>query len=443
MVNGLGEKERIYYPAVGVEPDGRIVYKERLVYMKRRGKQLLTIFLFLFFVGVFIPERHSQAASAEVTIDADATQVTVGDKFFVYIYINSAAEFGNFETNVTYDQDILEYQSGAPVITGGDGYLKISDMNVLYGDTFRKYTLEFTALKVGYCGIAFSGRVIVYDPDQNEMSVSSSGLTINVKAPEAASTNASLKTLTISPTALTPAFDPAVTEYSTTVGSDTDRLIISAIPEDKKSTVSITGNDLLKEGENKVIVSVLAESGNIIEYTIKVTKEAVPGPMPTKEAEATPAPIRNSFEFTSENGVIYAVYNGRYTILEPDNTVVIPEGYKKGTLILSGITVTAWIPEERPESEFILLYAMNEQQETGFYQYDRVEKTLQRYVSDSMIINQSKAETGDESDNTKYNGTLVVTAVIIAILAVLSALMGIVITRLLLKSKGQKRNDSH
>lgn len=408
----------------------------------RIRKQFLTIFLILLVVAAYIPAQRCQAASAEVTIDADATQVTVGDKFFVYIYINSTAEFGNFETNVTYDQDILEYQSGAPVITGGDGYLKISDMNVLNGDTFRKYTLEFTALKVGYCDIAFSGRVIVYDPDQNEMSVSNSGLTINVKATATASDNAALKTLTISPTTLTPAFDPNVTEYSTTVSSDTDTLVVSAIPEDLKSTVSIKGNDLLKEGENKVIVSVLAESGNVIEYTINVTKEAAQEQMPTGEAAVTPAITQNSFTLTSENGVVYAVYNGRYTILEPDSSVAIPEGYKEGTLILSGIRVTAFIPVNNEESEFILLYTMNEQQEAGFYQYDRVEKTLQRYVPGSMIINQSGSTAGDGSDKAEHNADLTKAAIAIAILAVFSAFMGIVITRLLLKSRGQKRDDS-
>jgi hypothetical protein len=463
MESGLGNKDRIYYPAAGVEPDGRIVYvpawriepsmgtlfpaqtnsKEGVVYIMRSRKQYFTIFFLLFLVGAFIPAQRCQAASAEVTISADATQVTVGDKFFVYIYINSSAEFGNFETNVIYDQDILEYQSGASVITGGDGFLKVSDMNVLNGDTSRKYTLEFTALKVGYCDIDFSGRVIVYDPEQNEMSVSSTGLTINVKAPETASTNAKLKSLTISPSTLTPTFDPEVTDYTTTVSSDTDTLFISAIPQDIKSTVSMKGNDLLKEGENKVIVSVLAESGNIIEYTINVTKEAAAGQDSTGEAVVTPAVTQNSFELTMVDGVIYAVYSGRYTILEPDSSVEIPEGYKAGSLVLSGITVPAFIPIDNEESEFILLYAMNEQKEAGFYQYDRVEKTLQRYVPDSMIINQSGSADGNDSDKTKeYKTNLTKAAVAIAILAAFSALMGIIITRLLLKSKGQKRNDS-
>lgn len=404
--------------------------------MKKLTKYL-TIWLVLLLTGVILPARTCFAASAEVTIGADSAEITVGDQFFVYIYIDSAEEFGNFEANITYDTDILEYQEGASVISGGDGFLKISDMDVLNGDTARKYTLKFNALKAGYCDIAFSGRAIVYDLNQNEMSVSRSGMTIHVKAPVTASTNANLKSLNINPSTLTPTFDPGITEYSAIVSYDTDTLIVTAIPEDTKATVSIKGNELLKEGENKVIVSVLAESGNIIEYNINVTKEAAPPETTPGAITAIPSETEDAFALLEQDGMIYAVYNGKYTILEPDSSVVIPEGYKKGSLILSGISVTAFLPIDNEESEFILLYAMNGQQETGFYQYDRIEKTMQRYIPDSLVINTSGDGPEDESIlEREYRGNMTKAVVVIALLAALSAIMTIITIRLLLKSKG-------
>lgn len=404
----------------------------------KKVMQNLIIMLLVIAAGVFIPARICHAASAEVTIGADASEVTVGDRFFVYIYLDSADEFGNFEANLTYDPDILEYKNGAKVITGSDGFLKISDMNVLSGDTSRKYTLEFNALKAGYCDLAFSGRAIVYDLDQNEMSVSKTGLTIHVKAPVTASTNAKLKSMNINPSQLTPSFDPEVTEYSATVSYDTDNLVITALPEDSKATVSISGNDLLKEGENKVIVSVLAESGNIIEYIISVTRESAPLENPAGTVTTIPSETGNSFELVETGGVKYAVYSGRYTILEPDSSVEIPEGYKQGSLILSGITVMAFLPENNEESEFILLYAMNDRQETGFYQYDRVEKTMQRYVPGSLIINQSGADSTENDISSAGKVSPAKSVAVIILLVAASALMTTLTIRLILKLKGRK-----
>ncbi len=403
----------------------------------KRVKQYIGIFVLLLIAGSFTVSKTCQAASAEVTMKTDATQVSVGDKFYVSIYINSSTEFGNFEANVTYDEEILEYRDGPQVITGDSGYLRISDMGVLNGDTTRKYTLEFEALKVGLCEIEFSGRAIVYDfENDNEMSVSSTDLTINVKAPIAASDNASLKTLKIDPSELTPEFNPELFEYSVSVSNDTTQMVITAMPEDTKSSVSITGNDLLKEGENKVIVSVLAESGNIIEYTINVTREATLAVDITQEPVKTPEEIQSSFELIEEGGVIYAIYNGKYTILEPDSSIIIPDGYKTGSLNLLGVSVTAFIPVNNEESEFILLYARNDRGEAGLYHYDRIEKTLQRYLPDSMIINEGVADSEDENALTKeYNTNLTKAVIVIALLAVLCILMTAALIRLLLKSK--------
>ncbi len=404
-------------------------------------RKYLIIFVCMFAAIGYIYVKPCKAASAEVTISAESAQVTEGNKFFVYITINSETEFSNFETSIVYDDEILEYLGGASVITGDSGFLRISDMNVVDGDTSRKYTLEFKALKVGHSDISFADRAYVYDSlSGNEMSVSSSNLTVNIKAPVTASDNARLKSLNISPSEMVPAFEAGITEYSTAVSSDVQQLVITALPEDPKASISISGNDLLKEGENKVIVSVLAESGNVIEYNIKVTKEAGTGD-PSEEAPVTPLPEHRSFEVTNQDGIKYAVYNGKYMLLEPEDTVEIPEGYKQGRLILSGVTVTAYIPEKNEASEFILLYAQNEYGEAGFYLYDRIEKTMQRYVPESLVINQ-EGNTGEDADTLteEYNANLTKAAIVIALLAAFSVLMTIVAIHLALKKKRHKRS---
>lgn len=86
------------------------------------------------------------------------------------------------------------------------------------------------------------------------------------------SNNTNLKTLTIEGVTLTPEFSPQTTVYNVEVGKDITKLNIKAEPEDEKSTISIQGNDELKDGENVVSISVSAEDGTIKIYEIKVTK---------------------------------------------------------------------------------------------------------------------------------------------------------------------------
>jgi hypothetical protein len=415
------------------------------VNMKNKMKQFAGVLFLLLIAGSFLTAKPCLAASAEVELSSDTAEVTIGDNIFVYINIKSESSFGDFEANLTYDDDILEYRGGASVITGSSGFLKISDMGITEGSTTRKYTLKFEALQVGMCEISFSGRAIVYDFETGyDMSVSSNVLTLDVKAAETASNNANLKSLKISSVELTPAFDKNILEYNVNVGFETEKLIINALTEDGKATVSISGNDLLKEGENKVVVTVLAESGDVIEYTINVFRESAPADgTPSGEPVISPGASHGLFEVVEIDGEKYAVYSGRYKLIEPDSEVVIPNGYIETKIIVSGISITAYSPENNFESEFLLIYAMNEFGEEGYYQYDRIEKTLQRYVTNTVIGNDNTdiTNTEDYVSSQEYRNNLNKAAIVIALLSALSVLLIIVVIRLFFRIKGYKEDD--
>ncbi|HHV10513.1 MAG TPA: hypothetical protein GXX75_09585 [Clostridiales bacterium] len=411
--------------------------------MKRRVKELGLLLIFIF-AGSFLFSKACQAASADVELSADKADITVGDRISVVIKVGSASYFGDFEANLTYDDSILEYAGGSAAVKGSSGFLRISDMDVLDGDKSRKYTLKFEALKVGICNIEFSGPVMVYDLNTGyEMSVSSNKLTLNVKAPETASKNAKLKSLKTSPTDISPAFSPDVYEYAASVGYDTKRLVITALAEDPKATVSIDGNDSLSEGENKVVISVLAESGDVIEYTINVFRDSMVGGTPSDTpdgSEVSPEPSQGTFEVVTVGGEKYAIYSGRYQLLEPDSSVAIPEGYKEATLILSGARVNAFVPENNEASDFLLIYAKNELGEIGFYQYDRIEKTLQRYNQEGAAI--GTPEDQDPSRETdalrEYSGKLQKAIIVIIILGSACGLLLFATIKLLLKLRSTK-----
>ncbi len=81
-------------------------------------------------------------------------------------------------------------------------------------------------------------------------------------------------------------FDPFVTDYNIGVSSDTDRITLNAIPSSDKATVKYTYNgktvtdlnDLeLAPGDNKVVITVIAEDGSKTTYTVNINKATETG----------------------------------------------------------------------------------------------------------------------------------------------------------------------
>lgn len=91
--------------------------------------------------------------------------------------------------------------------------------------------------------------------------------------------DATLKSLDASGFTLNPTFDSKINNYSIKVKNNITGLNITAIPNNEKSNVAITGNKNWKEGNNSVIIKVTAEDGTINNYILNVTREA------TKEKE--------------------------------------------------------------------------------------------------------------------------------------------------------------
>lgn len=70
-------------------------------------------------------------------------------------------------------------------------------------------------------------------------------------------------------------FDKNINEYKITVNHDVTSLDISALAEDSRSRVEITGNGDFKDGENVVTIAVTAENGSVREYKLVVEKETI------------------------------------------------------------------------------------------------------------------------------------------------------------------------
>ena len=86
------------------------------------------------------------------------------------------------------------------------------------------------------------------------------------------SSNAYLSKLQINQEGLTPNFNKNKISYAVTVGENVNDLKVTAVAEDSKSKVAISGNTGLKNGDNKVYITVTAQDGTKKVYTITVTK---------------------------------------------------------------------------------------------------------------------------------------------------------------------------
>lgn len=92
------------------------------------------------------------------------------------------------------------------------------------------------------------------------------------KATYNGSNNNYLKTLKIKGIELNTNFNKENTTYFTKV-TNTSTLKITAIAEDDSAKVAVVGNDNIKQGTNKILISVTAENGDIRYYRIFVNCE--------------------------------------------------------------------------------------------------------------------------------------------------------------------------
>lgn len=89
---------------------------------------------------------------------------------------------------------------------------------------------------------------------------------------EEKSSNKNLSSLSIEGVEITPEFNKETTQYTATVDGDVTELKIDAKAEDSKATVTIEGNEELKEGDNIIKIKVTAEDDTTRTYFITITK---------------------------------------------------------------------------------------------------------------------------------------------------------------------------
>lgn len=330
-------------------------------------------------IGVAGQSAIVKATSATLTFSAESRSVTVGDTFYVVLILDSGENIGGFEGYISYDSSLVEFVSGGKYVNGGDGLLRINDVNSADAQSTKKYSLEFKAKKTGECTFDTSEAPAIYDENGDELSVSSNKLSITIGNSKKLARNNNLSKLLISPGELNQEFSNDITAYKTEVPYENDMLFISAVPEDENAVVSIEGNEGLKVGINYVHVIVTAPSGDKKDIQIEVNRLAEKQENEEEEQEVNGISIKKD---DTEQYVIKDKHT--YTVAKLEDESLIPEGYEASTILIEGEEIPAYVLSGHLDSEFLLIYLTNDKGNSDFYQYDRIEKTIQRFAGGKL-----------------------------------------------------------
>lgn len=309
----------------------------------------------------------------------------------------------------------------------------------------------------------------------------------NENKEEKKSSNASLGSLVISAGTLSPEFSAATKDYTATVDYSCSSIAVTANPADSKASVtSVTGNDSLEVGENTVSVVVTAEDGSTSTYNIVVTRRAEDDPENADKQDNWKRFNINGTEWTmvndipedvvpegfehsktvidgleyntlhgtfgditlvylqSESGNRLFVYDSaqnaayEYVRINSESHFIVvllpkvddvPEGYNEVSLSIEGKGVATAYQTKAEKTDdktkdFYLVYAMNDNGESGWYTYDSVDGTYMRTeLSAPTVAQEEKDAVKSELVPGIANKYLVLAAILVLIIIILLLLL--------------------
>lgn len=248
---------------------------------EKKMKRILT-FVILFILIIINLPIYSLAEN-NLKINADKENINLNENFKIYVNVGNI-NVASYTLNIYFDTTKVEYVSGSD----NTNVINNRIINIWYDETGGKNiknnqeiaVFEFKAKETGTASFYLSGEL--FDNNANRIQVNNSYTNIsiseknkNTKTSENINqtNNSMLKIMRLDKEGITPEFSPDIKEYYFTTDLSTNSLNITAIPEAENSKVSITGNENLKEGLNKILIEVTSSDNTSKSvYTINVTK---------------------------------------------------------------------------------------------------------------------------------------------------------------------------
>ena len=360
-----------------------------------------------------------------ISVSAGQGSVSVGKTVAFSITVPSGSEAWTYSVSWSGN---LTLESGDTAPMGFEGDSRTNQL-VFRANSTGTGTVSISAGSYCIAGVDYDASgsasvtiVAASEPDDSEPDYTPS-------TPGKSGNNA-LSTLTVSAGTLTPAFDPAVTEYTLSLPQGTEKLTLTATPSDSNATVQGDGELTLQEGENTLPLVVTAENGDTKTYTVTakvaqaptlfldyngqrlgVVKDVSQVTPPAGFAPAEPItysgdtlPIwtdvsgkrtlvylmdektsaQGFYLFSQTTGVqspYLPILCGSVTYIYtdiPKELSSVP-GLTPATVKAFGQTLNGWTYNDASLKDFSVLYLMDDAGSYGYYTYDSREETLQRF----------------------------------------------------------------
>lgn len=258
------------------------------------------------------------SAAASATIAFSNQKPSIGQKVTVSVTVNGGEAMYNATFDLSYNPDVLKYESSNITVNAGAGIVKASPAPG--GKDKETYTFTFSGIAAGSATISVSGTA--YGVDNDLPFGASAALTVTDAAK---SDNADLKSLSLSVGKLEPSFAASRTKYNVSVANNVTECKVFAAAADAGAKVEILGKNALAVGKNTRSVVVTAPSGKQKEYSITITR-AEEG-----EDESSSEP---------EKALNEAVIDGvTYTVLTDISDIALPTGFSADTTEYNGTQV--------------------------------------------------------------------------------------------------------
>ncbi|MFA9465516.1 MAG: cadherin-like beta sandwich domain-containing protein [Velocimicrobium sp.] len=389
---------------------------------------------------VCVPPKEVLAASAAVNLSLSTENVVVDSTFSVVLSVEASEEIGNLDCYLSFDTKVLQFVSGGAYVTGGDGLIMISDDDATTTSTSKKYSMKLKAIKGGETTIRIDDDVnITCALDDAKMSLSCNQLLFDITDPERVSDDTTLTKLLISCGELSPKFSPMVKKYTIAVDQTVNQIAINAVPSDENATVSVSGNTSLEIGKNTIKITVTAPSGDKEVTKLIVTKQESTVIKDEEAAESKADTIQNTgvTAFEDESGSRFLFEELRVQVISLEDESLLPKNYEKTTIVMDGLPITVYTSKDNLSSDILLVYGMNQDGETGLYQYNRANNTLTKYQNEAKTESETErtiASNWKEQDKDLEKTSFVL---IICILAILCIVLSVVLAFLIIKLNGQ------
>lgn len=359
--------------------------------LKKILRYVCTLFVFVLLWGM--KSYNASASSAEVSIQSSEKQVVKGDVVYVIITVKSSDTMSGFEGYFTYDSRVLQYITGGSVANGNDDKFQISDTERESGVNTLKYSVKFVARKTGSTEVELKQPCAVYSSeDSSKMSVSSDTLNIVVKKTAKAEKKPDVKS--------------------------------SAKPQQPKD-----GD--MKDREDKKDMQMPSETPDVKNTQAAPTTASTAEPKKktdkkknnnNKSDDIKDKKTDKSVTATYQNSITTIHCYDEYVVTEVKDEKIIPTGFGKTEIVLSGHVITAYATENDIDHTYVLIYCKKGKQEPQFYLYDTENDSFMPYDKVKSWYKGSMGNTVVGSDS-MYETKIKTMKYVVAIMVIICLLM--------------------